>query len=89
MNRAIAVWLFFRALRWAAWVFFFGFSVCFWLDRAPWLTGFGHLQHITEVFMFFPAVIATFAGFLELMMRERASIARPEFGQLIPPKAAA
>ena len=39
MNLAIAVWLFFRGLRWAAWVFFFGFSFYFWLDRAPWLTG--------------------------------------------------
>ena len=89
MNLAIAVWLFFRGLRWAAWVLFFGFSFYFWLDRAPWLTSFGHLQHFTEALMFFPALIATFAGFLELMMRERASIARPEFGQLIPPKIAA
>jgi hypothetical protein len=32
-NAKIALWLFFRALRWASWIFFFGFSFYFWSDR--------------------------------------------------------
>jgi hypothetical protein len=30
--------------------------------------------------------VAIFAGFLELMMRERAGFDRPMFGSLIPPR---
>ena len=85
MNIGIAVWLFFRGLRWAAWLFFFGFSFYFWLDRAPHLNSFGHLQHVTEAKIFVPGLVAIFAGFLELMMRERTGLLRPRLGQLIPP----
>jgi hypothetical protein len=85
MNPTIATWLFVRALRWAAWVYFFGFSFYFWLDRTPHLNSFGHLQHETEAKMFMPALIGMFAGFLELMLRERVGLSRPSFGQLIPP----
>ena len=45
MNTGIFVWLFFRCLRWAAWIYFFGFAFYFLLDRAPHLTEFGHLLH--------------------------------------------
>ena len=88
MNPAIAIWLFFRCLRWAAWMFFFGFAFYFWVDRAPHLNSFGHLQHTTEALIFFPALAAIFAGFFELMMREKAGIPRPRLGQLIPPRLA-
>jgi len=84
MNPAIAIWLFFRLLRWAAWIFFFGFAVYFSLDRAPHLNSFGHLLHTTEAMMFGPAIVAIFAGFFELMMREKAGMPRPSIGQFIP-----
>ena len=87
MRPAIVTWLFFRAVRWAAWIYFFGFTFYFWLNRAPHLTSFGHLQHETEAKMFFPALLGIFAGFFELMMREKAGISRPSIGQLIPPAA--
>jgi hypothetical protein len=29
--------------------------------------------------------VAIFAGFFELMMREKAALRRPSFGQLVPP----
>ena len=87
MKPAIALWLFFRLLQWAAWIYFFGFAFYFWLDRAPHLNSFGHLQNATEAKMFIPALVAIFAGFLQMMMRERAGLARPRFGQLIPPRA--
>jgi hypothetical protein len=86
-NPAIAVWLLFRLLRWLAWISFFGFGFYFWLDPAPHMTGFGQLRSSTEAMMFGTAFVAVFAGFLELMMRERAGIVRPSFGQLIPPSA--
>jgi hypothetical protein len=35
--------------------------------------------------LFGPALIGVFAGFFELMMRKRAKLERPQFGQLIPP----
>jgi len=87
MNLPIATWLFFRLLQWVAWIYFFGFAFYFWLDRAPHLNSFGHLQNATEAKMFIPAVVAVFAGFLQMMMREKAGLARPQFGQLMPPTA--
>ena len=86
MEPAIAMWLLLRLLRWLAWITFFGFSVYFLLDRAPHIDSFGQLRHATEAMMFGPALLAVFAGFLELMLRERAGIVRPSFGQLIPPR---
>jgi len=86
MNLAVATWLFFRLLRWAAWIFFFGFAFYFNLNRAAHLNSFVHLLPMTEMMMFGSGIIAVFAGFFELMMREKAGIPRPSFGQLIPPK---
>ena len=63
----------------------FGFAFYFSLDRAPHLNSFGHLQTVTEAKMFIPAFVGVFAGFLQMMMREKAGLARPKFGQLIPP----
>jgi hypothetical protein len=86
-NPAIAGWLFFRLLRWLAWITFFGFSLYYWFDPAPHMTSFGQLRSSTEAMMFGTSFVAVFAGFLELMMRERAGIVRPSFAQLIPPSA--
>ena len=89
MNSAVAFWLFFRCLRWAAWLFFFGFCFYLKLDPAPHLNSYGHLLHETEAKIFIPALVAVFAGFFELMMREKAGISRPSFGQIMPPVASA
>ncbi len=86
MNLPIVMWLFFRFLLLAAWLFFLGFSFYFWLDSAPHLNSFGHLLHKTEAMIFGSGLLAMFAGFLELMMRERAGIQRPSLGEFIPPK---
>jgi hypothetical protein len=85
MTPAISIWLFFRAIRWIGWIAFFGWSFYFWLDRTPHLNSFLQLYHSTEAVWFFSALIALFAGFLELMMRERTGLPRPRFGELIPP----
>jgi hypothetical protein len=88
MNAAVAVWLSFRFLRWVSWLAFVAFTFYFLSDRAPHINSFGHLLPRTEAIMFGTGLAAVFAGFLELMMRERAGIARPNMGQLIPPKTA-
>ena len=86
MTPAIAIWLLLRLTRWVAWIAFFAFSFYFVLDPSKHIDSFGQLRHATEAKMFLPALLAVFAGFLELMMRERAGIVRPSFGQLIPPR---
>jgi hypothetical protein len=85
MNYNIALWLFFRAMRWAAWIVFFGWSAFFCWDRAPHLNQFNHLLPYCEVIWFGAGLAAVFAGLFELMTRERAGLVRPHFGQLIPP----
>ena len=87
MDSKIAVWLFFRAIRWLAWIAFFGWSFYFWLDRAPHLNSFGHLLLRTEMMFFGLATLAVFSGFFETMMRDRAGLARTRFGELIPSSA--
>lgn len=87
MDRMVLGWLSFRLLRWLSWVAFFLYGANFVSDRPSHLNSFGQLLHTTEAFMFGSALIAVFAGFLELMMREKAGLQRPKFGHLIPPKA--
>ena len=81
MNAAVRVWLFFRALRWLLWLATLAFYVAFFIDRQSHLTQFGHLLTSTEFWMFGLPTAAVFAGFFELMMRERACIARPAIGR--------
>jgi len=89
MDSKIAVWLFFRAIRWLAWIAFFGWSFYFWLDRAPHLNSFGDLLLHAEALFFGLATIAIFAGFFETMMRGRAGLAPPSFLELMPTSATA
>jgi hypothetical protein len=83
MNPTIAGWLFFRAMRWLAWISFFGTSFYCWAVRP--MTPFGHLQLQYEVALMVLGNVAVFMGFFELMMREKTGLPRPAFGQLIPP----
>jgi hypothetical protein len=89
MTREIATWLLFRALRWLAWIIFFGYSFYYIWNPAPHLDSFGQLYHSTEAVMYGSGVAAVFLGFLEIMFRERAGRVRPRFGELIPPAGAA
>lgn len=81
MDSKIALWLFFRLLRWAAWIGFFAFCFYFWLDPRPHLNSFGHLLPETEAIMFGTSLVAVFAGLLEMMARERTGHPRPAFGR--------
>lgn len=77
MNSKIAAWRFCRAMRWLAWIVFFGWSAYFAWDKAPHLNSFGHPLLYTEAAFFGLGIAAIFIGFLELMMRDRAGIVRP------------
>jgi hypothetical protein len=83
MNTMIGLWLFFRAMRWLAWISFFG--TAFYCMAFRPMTQFGHLQLQFEVGLIALGNACIFLGFMELMMREKAGIPRPVFGQLIPP----
>ena len=84
MNLAVAAWAFFRLARWLCYLVFFAFSIYFLWNRAPHLNSFGHLLPYAEMLWFGLGNGAMFAGFLELMMRERAGLARPNALQLWP-----
>jgi hypothetical protein len=51
------------------------------------VTSLGHLVPMSEAALFGFSTIAVFAGFFELMMRERAGLARPKPLRLMAPKA--
>jgi hypothetical protein len=86
MDAAFAIWLAFRALRWIGWLAFFGYTIAFLLDPESHFNSFRQLYHSTEAALFGFALLAIFAGFFELMMRERAGFDRPNAGTLIPPQ---
>ena len=86
MDAALTTWLAFRALRWIGWLGFLGYSIAFFVNPQSHFDSFGQLHHTTEAAMFGFSLLAIFAGFLELMMRERAGFDRPMFGSLIPPR---
>lgn len=86
-NLWIRLYLFFRVLRWSAWIVFFGWSFFYSLDKQPFLNSFNQLKLGASMMFFIPGIIAMFAGCLELMMRDRAGLARPKLGEIIPPRA--
>jgi hypothetical protein len=86
MDAALATWLAFRVLRWLGWLGFLGYSISFFIDPRSHFDNFGQLHHTSEAALFGFALLAIFAGFFELMMRERAGFERPELGHLIPPR---
>jgi len=87
MKPSVLAWFCFRVVRWLSWIGLVVYSVLFVSDRQSHLNSFGQLLHTTEAWMFGLALLAVFAGCLELMMREKAGLARPSLGRLMPPSA--
>jgi hypothetical protein len=77
MSTSVAGWLFFRCLRWLLWIATAALYAEFYIHRDDHLNSFGHIVPTTELWMFALPLMAVFAGFFELMMRERAGLARP------------
>ena len=86
MKPAFVAWMGLRFARWACAVAFFVYSFMTTLDRPAYLNQFGQPLRSTEAWLF--GLIFAFGalGLLELMMRERAGIARPDYFKLMPPK---
>ena len=78
----VAIWLFFRGLRWLLWIAYFALSFYIWKNSATVLTSFGQLPQKLEVLIFGLGCGAVMVGFLELMMRERTGLPRPPFGRM-------
>jgi hypothetical protein len=82
---AFVAWLILRIVRWASWVGFLAYSFATTLDRPSYLNSFGQPLPSTEAWLFALAGAALAAGLFELMMREKAGIARPDYFHLMPP----
>ena len=85
MSNGALIWLTLRIGRWAAWLGFLAYTVVVVLDRPSYVSMYGLLLRSTEVWLFGLPLLAVTLGFLELMMRERAGIARPDSFRLMPP----
>ncbi len=72
---------FFRCLRWLLWIATAAYYTEFFVYRSDHLDSFGHLLTTTEFWMFGLPIAAIFAGFFELMMRERTGLPRPAIGR--------
>jgi hypothetical protein len=79
MAAAKVTWIVVRVLRYAMWIGFFCYSFYVSTFRASVVNQFGHLPPEFELPIFGLAMAAVTLGFLELMMRERAGIARPPY----------
>lgn len=87
MNLMFNLYVLFRALRWLSWLGYLVYSLAFLADRDSHLDQFGHLVLTTDLTMYGLPTAAVFFGFFEMMTRERAGLARPKLGQLIPEQA--
>ena len=81
MSAPIATWLFFRCLRWLFWIAAAAYYIEFFVHHADHVNSFGQLLTTTEFWMFGLPIAAIFAGFFELMMRERTGLPRPALGR--------
>jgi hypothetical protein len=81
MSVPVAAWLFFRCLRWLLWIATAAYYTEFYVHRSDYLNSFGHISPATEFWMFALPVAAIFAGFFELMMREKTGLPRPAMGR--------
>jgi hypothetical protein len=79
MTAEVLAWQFFRCLRWLLWLGAAGYYIECVIHRPDHLNQFGHLLPTTEFWMFSLPLMAVFAGFFELMMRERTGLPRPAF----------
>ena len=84
MNAWVVTWLVFRFARWFFWIALFLYTLHFWLYRDLHIDRYGHLFLWSELVIFGLAQATIFAGFLELMMREKAGIPRPTLHNWMP-----
>jgi len=81
MSVPVAAWLFFRCLRWLLWIAAAAYYTESYVHSSDYVNSFGHILPATEFWMFALPLAAVFAGFFELMMRERTGLPRPAIGR--------
>jgi hypothetical protein len=86
MKPAFVTWMALRFMRWACWIGFLVYAFMTTLDRPAYLNQFGQPLRTTEAWLYGLVFAAAAAGLLELMMREKAGITRPDYFTLMPPK---
>ena len=86
-SGVFVAWLVLRITRWISWVSFFAYSIVITItaDRSSYLDHFGRPLSSTEVWLFGLPMLAVALGLFEMMMREQAGIARPDYFHLMPP----
>jgi hypothetical protein len=75
-----AMWMLTRIVRWLLWLTFLAYSLHYVVDKASHVDQFDHLLITTEMMFFGLSLAAMFAGFIELMFRDRAGIVRKPAG---------
>jgi hypothetical protein len=86
-NAAFMAWIVLRITRWISWLSFLAYSYAILItgDRSSYLDHFGRPLYSTEAWLFGLPMLAVTLGLFELMMREQAGIARPDYFHLMPP----
>ena len=82
------VYLFFRYARWLLWIAALAYAAEYLFNPRGHLDSFSRLLRTTEFWLFTLPNLAMIAGFFELMMRDKAGLPRPKFGQLGLPRSA-
>ena len=85
---AFVAWLVLQITRWVSRVSFlaYSFAITITADRSSYLDHFGRPLYSTEAWLFGLPMLAVTLGLFELMMREQAGIARPDYFHLMPPR---
>ncbi|HZP69642.1 MAG TPA: hypothetical protein VFB29_06815 [Pseudolabrys sp.] len=83
---ASQAYLLFRYCRWLLWLAGLVYSADYLLHTSSHMDAFNHLLRTTEFWMFALPNAAVFAGFFELMMRNKAGLPRPKYGQFGLPR---
>jgi hypothetical protein len=86
-NVWVAAWIAARLARWLTWAGFLLYSCRVLLDKPSYMDAFSRPLLGTETLLYGLPMLAITFGLLELMMRERAGIARPNYFRLKPPAA--
>jgi hypothetical protein len=86
-NAAFMAWMVLRITRWISWLSFLAYSYAIIItgDQSSYLDHFGRPLYSTEAWLFGLPMLAVTLGLFELMMREQAGIARPDYFHLMPP----
>ena len=71
------LWMAIRGFRWLLVPIYAAYTIAFLADRPSYLTWNGQVSHTTEAVMYGVPVLFMFLGLMEIMVREKGGIPRP------------